>query len=256
MVIDRATLALAHHLADTAAAITRHWFRRSHTQFKSDRSPVTQADLAVEQALRAILARSRPDDAIIGEEFGGQLPSNGACWVLDPIDGTKAFATGRPLFVTLIALLIDGHPVLGIIDQPILGERWCGAVGHPARRNGRPVRTRPCAALSRAWLSATAPDMFRGGDARGFARLDGRCASRVWGGDGYAYGLLASGYLDLVVEADLKPHDIAALMPVVAGAGGVVLDWQGAPANPLGDGRIIAAGAAGLGRQAAMLLRA
>ncbi|NBC95055.1 MAG: histidinol-phosphatase [Deinococcus-Thermus bacterium] len=242
---DDALIDLAHRLADAAAAVTRHWFRRRPDVVqKADFSPVTAADRGAEAAIGRLLAEERPDDGMIGEEFGARNADAAHVWVIDPIDGTKAFITGKPTFGTLIALLEDGRPVLGVIDQPIVGDRWIGAAGRPTLLNGAPATTRPCPAdLDGAMLAATAPDMFDTPDlAAAFARVSGRCAATTWGGDCYAYGLLAAGFLDLVIEAHLKLYDYAALVPVIEGAGGVMTDWAGAPLGPSSDGRVIAAG--------------
>ena len=151
-------------------------------------------------------------------------------WVLDPIDGTKSFVTGKPLFGTLIALLREGRPVIGVIDMPALGERWLGIEGEPARFNGQPVRCRPAAHINRAWLYATTPQMFVGADDLAFERLRRHCYAAVYGADLYAYGLLANGRVDLVCEAQLKPYDYCAVVPVITAAGGMITDWRGAAA--------------------------
>jgi histidinol phosphatase-like enzyme (inositol monophosphatase family) len=162
--------------------------------------------------------------------------------VIDPIDGTKAFITGKPMFGALIALVRRGLPILGIIDQPVLGERWIGAAGRPTSFGGAACRTRACPRLEAAALNTTSPDLFRGENAASFARLAQQVRLTLYGGDCYAYGLLASGFIDLVVEAELKPYDFCALVPIVQGAGGAVADWHGRPVGLDTDGRIIAAG--------------
>ena len=242
-----ALVAAAEAAADAAGAAIRLHFRSGlAAEIKSDQSPVTIADQAAEQAMRAVLATRFPAHSILGEEFGGEtLPGAGLCWVLDPIDGTRAFITGRPVFGTLVALLDDARPVLGLIDQPITGERWIGAAGLPTRFSGpfggKP-RCRPCAALAEAELSATAPDMFRGADTARWQRL-AEAARRVsWGGDCYAYGLLALGQIDIIAESSLKLWDWAALLPVIEGAGGAVTDWEGRALRPEGSGQVLAVG--------------
>jgi len=177
-------------------------------------------------------------------------------WVLDPIDGTKSFISGIPLFGTLIALLHRGRPVLGIIDQPISRERWCGVVGQQSTHNGAAIRTRPCPVLAAATLFATSPDMFQGADAAAFVRLKSAAKLTRHGGDCYAYGLLASGFIDCVVEAGLKPYDYCALVPVIEGAGGIMTDWQGRALGLASDGRVFAAGDRGLHAAARALLAA
>jgi inositol-phosphate phosphatase/L-galactose 1-phosphate phosphatase/histidinol-phosphatase len=234
---------LAGVLADAAGDAIRPFYRAPFTiETKPDLSPVTQADRASESAIRAILARLRPDDGVIGEEYGADRPDAPRVWVIDPIDGTRAFMAGRPLFGTLIALIEGGRPILGVIDQPIARDRWLGAAGRPTTLNGVPARTRGCGALSLAHLATTGPNYFAGADGVAFDRLRSQARDTLWGGDCHNYGLLASGHLDLVVEAGLKLHDYAALVPVVEGAGGRMTDWQGAPLSATSDGRVIAAG--------------
>jgi len=168
--------------------------------------------------------------------------------VLDPIDGTRAFITGRPTFGTLVALMDGDAPLVGIIDQPVTGERWIGAAGRAtvfAGPFGGRVGTRVCAELAHAELSATSPEML-GDDLPRFQQVAARVRRNYWGGDCYAYGLLALGQIDVIVECDLKPWDWAALLPVIQGAGGLVTDWQGRPPRVDGDGRIIAVGDPGL----------
>ncbi len=230
-------------LADAARPVIRRHFRTPiAVDSKPDASPVTIADRDAEAAMRTLIEARYPEHGIIGEEHGTVRADAEWCWVLDPIDGTKAFITGKPIFGTLVALVRGGEPVLGIIDQPVLGERWLGVAGQATLFNGRPVRTRPCAELSLAILNATTPDMFEGRAAAAFQALGARAAMTQYGGDCYAYGLLASGFIDLVVEAGLKPYDFAALLPVITGAGGAVSDWRGQPMRLDSDGRIVAAG--------------
>lgn len=236
-------LALAHRLADAAGDAIRPFFRaRYDTEFKSDRSPVTEADRAAETAIRAILEKERPGDGIIGEEYGATREDAERVWILDPIDGTRSFIAGRPIFGTLIALTQAGWPTVGIIDQPIGRERWAGMTGQPTTFNGRPVRSRACRDLDHAIVATTAPQAFPGCTAEHFSRLAGQCRDTVWGGDCYNYGLVASGHVDIVVEAGLKLHDLAALVPVVEGAGGQMCDWSGDPLTADSDGNVIALG--------------
>lgn len=236
-------LALAHRLADAAGEAIRPFFRaRYETDYKSDDSPVTQADRAAEAAIRAILAQERPDDGIIGEEFGAERADAERVWILDPIDGTRSFIAGRPIFGTLIALTQAGWPTIGIIDQPVSRERWAGMVGRDTLCNDVPVRTRACRSLSDAILASTGPQYFPGCTGEHFSLLARACRDTVWGGDCYNYALLASGHVDIVVEAGLKLHDIAALVPVVEGAGGRMCDWNGDPLTDASDGRVIALG--------------
>ena len=240
-----ADIALAHRLADAArAAILPHYRSGLTSERKEDASPVTLADRAAEEAMRRILKAECPRDAIHGEEFGAETGSSGRTWVLDPIDGTASFLIGRPIFGTLIALVVDGWPVLGVIDQPVLDERWIGVTGQPTLLNGRPVRTRPCRELSDATLATTGPHYFNDHDGEHFMGLAAKTDHRrmVMGGDCYNYALLASGHLDIVCEANLKLHDYAALVPVVEGAGGTMCDWNGEPLHAASSGHVLALG--------------
>jgi inositol-phosphate phosphatase / L-galactose 1-phosphate phosphatase / histidinol-phosphatase len=242
--VTAAHLALAESLADAAGAVVRGYFRQKIVvDDKSDLTPVTVADREAEAAMRRLIEERFPTHGIIGEEHGRLRPDAEYAWVLDPIDGTKSFISGIPLFGTLIALTHRGRPVLGIIDQPILRERWLGAVGRATTLNGVAVRTRPCASLAAATLFSTAPEiMFKGADAGGFTRLRGAVKLARYGADCYAYAQLASGFIDLVVEGGLKPYDYCALVPVIEGAGGLVTDWQGGALDLRSDGRVVAAG--------------
>ena len=240
-----ADIALAHRLADAArAAILPHYRSGLTSERKEDASPVTLADRAAEEAMRRILKAECPRDAIHGEEFGAETGSSGRTWVLDPIDGTASFLIGRPIFGTLIALVVDGWPVLGVIDQPVLDERWIGVTGQPTLLNGQPVRTRPCRELSDATLATTGPHYFNDHDGEYFMGLAAKTDHRrmVMGGDCYNYALLASGHLDIVCEANLKLHDYAALVPVVEGAGGTMCDWNGEPLHAASSGHVLALG--------------
>lgn len=235
----------AHALADAAGAAIRPYYRAEFgLESKADASPVTLADRAAEAAMRKLITAERPRDGIIGEEYGNERGDASRIWVLDPIDGTTSFVAGRPIFGTLIALVVDGWPVLGVIDQCIGGERWVGALGRPTLYNGNPVRTRPCRELGEAVLGTTSPHAFSDHEAEHFMALAQKVARRriIYGGDCYNYGLVASGHVDLVVEAGLKLHDFAALSPIVEGAGGTMCDWAGNPLNADSEGHVIALG--------------
>ncbi len=238
-------LALALSLADAAGAAIRPLFRGAwEAERKADRSFVTEADRAAEAAMRKLIEETFPADGIIGEEYGTRNEGAGRQWVLDPIDGTTSFIAGRPIFGTLIALLQDGWPVLGIIDQPVAGERWVGAIGQPTLFNGKPSATKPLKELSDAVLATTSPHLFTNEEADAFMSVAKQVAEKkiIYGGDCYNYGLVASGHIDLVIEAGLKLHDYAALVPVVEGAGGMMADWQGNPLDAGSDGTVIALG--------------
>lgn len=224
-------IALAQRLADESGKVISKYFRTPfHIEGKQDQSPVTIADKEAEQVIRAILAKERPGDGIHGEEFGSDAGTTGYLWVLDPIDGTKAFATGRPLFGTLIGLVYNGEAVLGVIDQPINKERWLGAKGHGTTFNGKHCHVRKCPDISNANVSMTGPDMFELEEyLRLYTYLKEETSFTLYGGDCYSYGTLASGWCDGIVEGHMKLHDYAALIPVVEGAGGIITDWQGKP---------------------------
>ena len=248
-------VALAHRLADAARPISARYFRTSVTvDDKSDLSPVTIADREAETAMRALLTEQVPEHGVFGEEHGAVRTDAEYVWVLDPIDGTRAYITGLPIFGTLIALLHRGRPVLGIIDQPILTERWLGVEGEPTTFNGQPIRVRACAGLDRAYMYSTAPIMFPGAFGKRHEALTQRVKLFRWGGDCYAYGLLASGHVDLVVENSLKLYDFAALVPVVKGAGGSITDWHGKELDVHSDGSVLAAGDAAVHRAAIDIL--
>jgi histidinol phosphatase-like enzyme (inositol monophosphatase family) len=233
---------LANTLADESGKIIRSHFRQPFEVIsKGDASPVTIADRGAEARIREIIERERPQDGILGEEFGIKESGSGLTWVIDPIDGTKSFVIGRPTFGTLIALCEGDAPVLGIIDQPITGERWVGVRGQPTLFKNAPVKTRPCKKLKDACAASTTPAMFsKTGPV--FERIEPAVKMLAWGGDCYMYGLLASGHMDLCFEASLSPYDFAALVPVVEGAGGMMCDWNGKPLTLTSDGRVIALG--------------
>jgi histidinol phosphatase-like enzyme (inositol monophosphatase family) len=242
-----ALIATACAAADVAGAVIRPFFRAGVvTDQKADRTPVTIADRTAEQTMRAVLSERHPEHGIMGEEFGLDRPEASMRWVLDPIDGTRAFISGRPTFGTLIALFQDNRPIIGVIDQPVTGERWVGAVGRPTEFHG-PLRgragCRACGVLSDAELSCTSPEMMLGGDyTPRWERLRRAVRRNYWGGDCYAYGLLALGQIDIVAERDMKVWDWGALVPVVEGAGGSVTDWDGRALRPDGDGTVLAVG--------------
>ncbi|MCW4462545.1 histidinol-phosphatase [Sphingomonas sp. BT-65] len=243
MPVSQADIDLAERLADAAGAAIRPYFRTEHgLEAKDDASPVTLADKEAEAAMRRLIIAERPMDGIVGEEEEERQGTSGRTWVLDPIDGTRSFIVGRPIFGTLIALLEDGWPVLGIIDQPVIGERWLGVTGRETLFNGKPAIARTCRELSKALLATTSPALFSDDQLHAFEHVDAAVMSTVLGGDCYNYGLVASGHLDLVIEAGLKLHDFAALVPVVEGAGGRMCDWQGDPLHAGSNGEVIAAG--------------
>ena len=231
-------LALAHRLADAAGEIIRPYFRADiEIITKDDESPVTIADREAEWAMRVIIEAECPEHGIRGEEFpekfGDQSGDGGSDghwhWYLDPIDGTKLFITGIPLFGTLIGLAHNGKPVLGIMDQPISGERWVGAIYGSASLNGAAVRTSSNENLAQARFFTTATTYYDDEQMAGFNRLSEACAMTRMGTDCYAFAMLASGFVDIVTEGRFNEWDIAALIPIIVNAGGVVTDWDGQP---------------------------
>ncbi|KAG0627576.1 hypothetical protein M758_2G211600 [Ceratodon purpureus] len=221
---------VVHKLADAARVITLKYFRSKFQIIdKADLSPVTIADRSAELAMRELLAEHCPSHSIYGEEWGLTTPEEGSdfVWVLDPIDGTKSFITGKPVFGTLIALMYKGVPVLGVIDQPVLQERWLGIQGRVTTLNGVEIQTRATTSLKDSYLYTTSPHLFAGDAEEAFIRVRNEVKVPLYGCDCYAYGLLAAGHVDLVIESGLKPYDYLALVPVVEGAGGVITNWNG-----------------------------
>jgi myo-inositol-1(or 4)-monophosphatase len=238
---------MAHRLADQAGAVILPHFR---TGFAIDHKggdlfdPVTIADREAEAAIRQSIAEAYPDHGILGEEFGALNEGAEYCWVIDPIDGTRSFVIGLPIWGTLIGLTRDGAPLLGLMDQPFTGERFFGGHGRAYFRHGgaeRVMRARACASLGEALLATTSTDFFTSDEEhRRFDELSRRVRLRRFGGDCYNYCMLALGQIDLVVEAGLNPYDILPLIPIIEGAGGIVTTWEGEDARA--GGRVIAAG--------------
>jgi myo-inositol-1(or 4)-monophosphatase len=250
-------LRVAHALAGAAAAHSLRLFRTPLDIIaKADESPVTQADRAAETAMRDILAAERPADGIFGEEHGQERVDAERIWVLDPIDGTRSFITGSPLWGTLIALVRGGRVELGMVDMPVLGERWIGQAGLGAQRNGQPVRVRDCKTIAEARIVTTSPDIFNAADWQAFDRLSRQCAMRRFGGDCYGYAQLAGGTIDLVVETGLQPYDYLGPTGLIEAAGGVVTDWEGRPLGLEANARVVAAATPEHHRQALALLAA
>lgn len=239
-------LRFAHLLADAAGEAILPYFRQAPEEFnKAPRGfdPVTEADRAAETVMRNLIRERYPDHSIYGEEEGLDQRSSPLTWVLDPIDGTRAFLTGIPLWGTLIALNDGARPALGIMDQPFTGERFvASALGAWLHHQGRaiPLRTRPCRSLADARLQCTHPDMFQGPECDAFAELRSRVQLTRFSGDCYGYCMVALGCVDLVVESGLETYDVQALIPIVEQAGGVITNWRGGDCS--GGGQVIAAG--------------
>lgn len=245
--LRRELIDVAHALADAAAVETLPRFRRRDLGLLSKETarfdPVTEADRAAETAMLAVLERRRPLDAVLGEEHGARAGESGLTWVLDPIDGTRAFITGAPVWGTLVAVGDGAGPAFGVIDQPYTGERFSGGFGAATfARAGleTPLLVRPCAGLGEATLLTTHPEIGTPEERAAFDRLAARCRLVRHGLDCYAYAMVAAGHADLVVEAGLHAYDIQAPMAVIEAAGGVVTAWDGGPAQA--GGRVIAAG--------------
>ena len=252
-----AAVALAGRLADAAGDVIRPLFRQPiDVDDKADQSPVTAADRGAEEVMRRMIGDAFPDHGIEGEEYGIARPDAPWRWVLDPVDGTKSFVSGSPMFGTLIGLAHRGAPALGVIDQPVLRERWLAHGDQRTPLNGRPVAVRPCGSPDRAVVYGSTPDILGEGRLRVMHTFMQRSRFVRFCGDCYAFAMLATGFVDLVVEADLKPHDYTALIPVVRNAGGIVTDWTGHPGPFAGEASLVAAGDARVHAAALEILNA
>ncbi|MBV7410486.1 inositol monophosphatase family protein [Maritimibacter sp. DP1N21-5] len=243
--VQRDLIATAHAMADAARGVILPYFRTTllaDNKLATGFDPVTEADRAAECAMRDVLAARRPDDAILGEEYGTTPGTSGLIWVLDPIDGTRAFISGTPTWGVLIAVGDEAGPRFGIVDQPFIGERFEGGFG-VARSTGpmgeATLTTRGTATLDEATIFTTFPEVGSEADRAAFHGLASHCKLTRYGMDCYAYALLALGHVDLVVEAGLQAYDIQGPMAVIEAAGGIVTDWQGGPAHM--GGRVVAA---------------
>jgi histidinol phosphatase-like enzyme (inositol monophosphatase family) len=257
-----ALLATAHHLADVSGAAIAPYFRRPikiDNKAEAGRfDPVTAADRAAERAIAKAIAAAWPDHGIEGEEYGLRAGASSYRWIIDPIDGTRAFILGLPTWGTLIGLVHDERPVLGLMNQPFTSERfWSGTTSAMFRGpdgRERRLKTRVCAGLADAMFMTTAPEMFKAGpEMASFEAIKAATRSTRYGGDCYAYCMLAAGHVDLVVEAGLKPYDIAPLIPIIESAGGICTSWSGG--NAARGGQVIAAGDARVHAAAMKLLR-
>jgi histidinol phosphatase-like enzyme (inositol monophosphatase family) len=256
---------LACRLADAAGAVSLPHFRSKDLDAGNKESdggfdPVTIADQAAEAAIRAILATERPDDGVFGEEQEPTPGTSGLTWVIDPIDGTRAFISGLPTWGTLVALDDGQTGRIGIVDQPHIGERFVGVnAGADSkawlihRGETRPISTRPCPDLASATLYTTTPDMFTTVEWKGYRKVESRVRLPRYGVDCYAYALVALGHVDLVIESSLKPYDIAAPAALIQAAGGIVTDWRGGDCR--WGGQAIAAGDPAVHAEALEMLR-
>ncbi|GLK81941.1 histidinol-phosphatase [Ancylobacter defluvii] len=236
-----------HELATVSGQVILPFFRTALGVEDKNKGavfdPVTAADRAAEQAMRNLIQKTFPQHGIRGEEYGNHNLDAEYLWILDPIDGTKSFIAGLPAWGTLIGLAHHGAPVYGMMHQPFVGERFYGD-GMTARYRGpagpRSLSVRPCATLGEALLMTTSPRLMKETDRARYGEVERQVRLPRYGGDCYAYCMIAAGHVDLVIETELQDYDIAALIPIVEGAGGVITDWEGNPAQ--GGGRIIAAG--------------
>jgi myo-inositol-1(or 4)-monophosphatase len=251
--------AFVDELAAVSGETIRPFFRTALGVENKSRSggfdPVTAADRAAEAAMRALINRTFPEHGVVGEEFAAERADAEYVWVLDPIDGTKSFICGMPAWGTLIALTRRGEPIYGLMHQPFTREHFAGD-GRAARYRGpagdRALRTRACGALQDAVLLTTSPLLMTDADQHCFRRVEHAVRLSRYGGDCYAYCMLAAGQVDLVIETQLKPHDVLPLIPIIEGAGGVITTWENG--RPHGGGRIIAAGDRGMHTRAMELL--
>ena len=250
--VNQQILDFVNHLADISGEVIKKYFRQNLEESKKDdHTPVTKADQETELAIRNAIIEQFPEHGIVGEEFGNINENAKYKWVIDPIDGTVSFVMGRPIFGTLIALCFEGKPILGVINQPISGERWLGVVGGQVNTmttfNGKKIKTRNCPNLSEAILCSTSPFFFQGKDLEMLNKISSQTKYQsqggiIYGGDCYSFGLLAMGQVDIIIEKGLKSFDFMALVPVIKAAGGVITDWQGRELNINSDGKVLACG--------------
>ncbi len=254
--INKEILNFANHLADLSADIVKKYFRLPNGEIaKEDDSPVTKADREIEARIREEIEKKFPNHGIIGEEFGNHNEKAEFKWILDPIDGTSSFIIGRPIFGTLIALSNQGKSILGIMNQPITGERWVGIDGEGSWLNGQKIQSRNCQKLDQAVLATTSSFFFQNEDKNIFEKLCSKTKYQnyggvVYGGDCYLYAMLATGFIDLVIDPGLKIYDYAALIPIIEMAGGFVSDWQGNKLELKSGARMLAAGSKEIQQQA------
>lgn len=254
-------LAFIISVANRSASVILPYFRGSYATENKDRhgrfDPVTEADRAGEKFIRELIIAHYPEDAILGEEYGSKEGSSAYCWIIDPIDGTRSFVTGIPLWGTLIGLTYRSRSFVGVMNQPYTNELFYGSpAGAYLFRNGRKLRleTRHCTELADAQVANTAAIFSKTDDSNAFERIRKAANMVRHGGDCYLYAMLAAGQIDLVIESGLKSYDIAAMIPIVENAGGIITTWEGTSASK--GGCIIAAGCQVLHEAAISLLRA
>jgi histidinol phosphatase-like enzyme (inositol monophosphatase family) len=253
--LENDTIRFTEELADSARTVSlRHFRNVGSIEYKADDTPVSVADRETEARIRELILKRYPDHGVLGEEFGHDESESPWLWVIDPIDGTRSYITGKPTFGCLIALLYEHQPVLGIIDMPVLDERWVGVKGQPSKHCGNPCQSSHIEHLAEATLFATSIDMFTDIERNQFDLLSSNTRFRNFGADCYAYGLLASGHTDIVMESDMNPYDFLARVPIVEGAGGCISDWQGKPLDFFSDKQVLASANSVLHKKSLTLL--
>lgn len=238
---DEALFSVAQEMTQRASKVAMHHFRNAlHVNYKGDESPVTVADQQTEMEMRACILEHFPDHGIFGEEHGAEGMDKDILWVLDPIDGTKSFISGIPMFGMLVSVLTRGQPSVGVIHMPALGESFCGIRNQPTTHNGIPIRTRDCERLSDALCFIGEGDKMLAQAPGLFEQLQANTRLARFGYDCYPYAQLAMGNIDVVIERGLQPYDYLALIPIIEGAGGVITDWKGAQLTLSSKGDVIA----------------
>ena len=241
--LENKYLKLANECAEASGKIIKKYFRKKITiERKRDDTPVTRADKEAEKIIRDIIVKKAPECGFFGEETGKFNTNNEYVFVVDPLDGTKGFVSGKPLFCTLIGLMKNNKPYIGVLNQPILNERWLGIADKETKYNNTKVRTKRCNKLKGLRMYATSPMMFKGKNQKVYKNVRSKIGETLIGADSYAHGLLSSGFVDVVLESYLKPDDFIASAAVISGAGGKLTDWNGDDLNLKSDGRILATG--------------
>lgn len=259
--INQEIINFANNLADISSNITKKYFRKHFgEENKFNDTPVTLADREIEGSIRDAIIKHFPDHGIVGEEFGNTNENADYKWIIDPIDGTISFVIGRPIFGNLIALSYKDEPILGIINQPITGERWLGTKNGPSLLNGQIIKTRNITKLEDAILCTTSPAFFKDNDLEMLKSISSKTKYQsqdgvIYGGDCYLFGLLACGSVDIIIEQGLKNYDFMALAPIVESAGGIITDWEGNKLNLNSNGKVLACGSKKLHEEILKLIR-
>jgi inositol-phosphate phosphatase/L-galactose 1-phosphate phosphatase/histidinol-phosphatase len=248
--IPQQLIKLANKCADASGKIIKKYFRKKiKINLKKDNTPFTKADIEAEKIIRELILKQEPNCGFVGEETGTINMNREYCWVVDPLDGTKSFITGKPTFGTLIGLLKNNKPVLGILNQPILNERWVGIAGVETKYNNKKVRVRKCKSIKGAKMYATSPMMFQGRNKKIYKNVRAKIGECLFGADCYSHGLMSLGFVDVILEANLKPWDYIASASIISGAGGKITDWNDNDLNLQSDGRILATGDSNIHKQ-------